>query len=61
MNIKDIEDTDCYYYGKIVKYTKEEIRYILKGIVWDGEEDFENELIGKEITPKWWKIELYED
>jgi hypothetical protein len=61
MNIKDIEDTDCYYYGKIVKYNKEEIIYILQGIIWDGEEDFENELIGKEITPQWWKIELYED
>lgn len=61
MKIKDIEDSDCYYYGTIVKHTKDEIIYILDGIVWNGEEETDNELIGKEISPKWWKIELYED
>ena len=61
MKIKDIEDSDCYYYGTIVKHTDNEIRYVVDGIVWNGEEETNNELIGKEINPKWWKIELYED
>jgi len=60
--IKDIEDGDCYFYGTVSKVEDGKVmNYILEGVYWDGEEEDSPEQLNKEISPKWWLIERYED
>jgi hypothetical protein len=57
--IKDWEDSDCYFIGEITKLNifggVEKYRVI--SVFWNGENITDDDLIGKEITPRWWYIE----
>jgi hypothetical protein len=60
--IKDVEDSDCYYLGQVVKIEEDkrfgnvELYKVIK-VIWNGEEDKESDLLGEVIKPQWWYIE----
>ena len=53
--IRDVEDGDCYFEGVVTRTSP--LQYLLERIVWNGEEEPYSNLIGQEITPRWWFVE----
>ena len=58
--IRDIEDSDCYFEGNVTKLHKDGSidKYLVTRIIWNGEEDFDSELLGKQISLAWSYTEL---
>ncbi len=53
--IKDVEDGDCYYVGKVIEVENNEIKkYKVLEVFWCGEYLKEDKLIGEIIEPQWW-------
>jgi len=59
--IKDIEDTDCYFVGEVVKLnTFGGVEYYkVTQVIWNGEDYTDDDLIGQVIAPRWWYIQLF--
>ena len=57
--IKDTEDGDCYFVGKVVKLnTFGGVEYYkVTQVIWNGEDYKDDDLIGQVIAPRWWYIE----
>jgi len=55
--IKDIEDGDCYFIGKVTEVKNKVVtKYKLISIIWNGEEDTECKYLNTKIEPRWWYI-----
>jgi hypothetical protein len=53
--IHDIEDSDCYFVGKVTEVKNNIVtKYKLISVIWNGEEDTECEDLNTEIEPRWW-------
>ena len=57
--IKDTEDTDCYFFGEVVKLNsfKGVEYYKVIQVIWNGIDHKDDKLIGQIIQPRWWYIQ----